>query len=35
MTDALSIINSTEVREKMIEQGIKYAKLFMKYSLKT
>tara|TARA_Y100000816_G_scaffold289946_1_gene277516 strand:+ start:1636 stop:2508 length:873 start_codon:yes stop_codon:yes gene_type:complete len=35
MTDALSIINSTEVREKMIEQGIKYAKLFVKYSLKT
>ena len=35
MTDALSIINSIEVREKMIEQGIKYAKLFMKYSLKT
>ena len=34
MTDAISIINSKEVREKMIEQGIKYAKLFMKYSLK-
>jgi NTE family protein len=35
MTDALSIINNTEVRGQMIEQGIKYAKLFVKYSLKT
>ena len=34
INEAQKIINNSEIRKKMIDQGVKYAKLFLRYNIK-